>query len=419
MRPVISFWVRGVAILAAAQVAVNGLGVWPAEAISAFALNTMTPLAVCVAIVTLLLIVQERRYAAVAPYILFFSISATSVFGLTKTLTGSHAASTNLFLYGLSFYTASLAYLAHRRCLGLRSALLASNPLLIVTGPIATQFRSLRYRGLRRRINYFLPYVFFGLFLQQTVATPLTRTFRLLRETDIVSSLTFATIFELFVYANFCGLSLIVFGVAGLAGFRVPLNFRQPFSSTNVVEFWRGWHTSLSAVLKGLFYAPARKRVGRSSAIVAVYLASAMWHGVTLNFVCWGLFHATMFALTLRLMRGSHTRVATGVLGFAIVIGRLLFADSDSIRLVQKLRFRFTDFSVFRTLRYMPGTTKLALVLIALIVASEFLLRGKPYFRQRNYKFYRLPVVQFVLLALMLLTLARETGINYAVYGQR
>ena len=54
---------------------------------------------------------SNKRFSLVAPYILFFTISFTSLIGLTKTLTGSHATSSIPMLYGLSFYTASIAYL--------------------------------------------------------------------------------------------------------------------------------------------------------------------------------------------------------------------------------------------------------------------------------------------------------------------
>jgi D-alanyl-lipoteichoic acid acyltransferase DltB (MBOAT superfamily) len=419
LREVGIFWLSAVAILAAAQVLTNGIGVWNALTVSEFVQKSTIPLAACIVIFALLYAAGERIRQQVAPYVLFFAISATSVLGLTKTLTGSHATSTNLLLFGLSFYTASLAYIVHSGRLSLNSALLASNPILIITGPIATQFRDIRYRGMRRRIEYFLPYVVLGLFLQQTVATPLTKTFGLLNETDVLSSLAFATIFELFVYANFCGLSLIVFGLAGLAGFKVPLNFRQPFSSTNVIDFWRGWHTSLSTVLKVLFYAPSKKLFGTTAALFAVYLASAMWHGVTLNFLLWGLFHAAMFVLTMRLLRRGLRIPAFLALGVAVVIGRMLFADSDSSRLFEKLQFKFVDFTVLYDLYYMPGATKLALGLIIVFVALEILLQTKPYFSQRNYKFYRLPVIQFAMLALMLVTIADGVGVDYAVYGQR
>src|SRR5262249_46891394 len=134
--------------------------------------------------------------------VLFFSITVTSAFGLTKTMTGAYAASTNIILYGFAFYTTSIAYLLHSQRLSATSILVASNPLLLITGPIATIFGSIHHYSFHKRARYFLPYIILGLFLHQAIATPLTKTFNLIALTDIVSSCTFAAIFELFVYAN-------------------------------------------------------------------------------------------------------------------------------------------------------------------------------------------------------------------------
>jgi len=82
----------------------------------------------------------------------------------------------------------------------------------------------------------------------------------------------------------------VIYGFYGIIGVRVPLNFRQPFSSTNIVEYWRAWHISLSMVLKALFYHPTKRFLGTNFAILLVYLASAMWHGVTANFFLLGSF---------------------------------------------------------------------------------------------------------------------------------
>jgi alginate O-acetyltransferase complex protein AlgI len=84
-------------------------------------------------------------------YILFFSITVTSALGLTKTLTGSHAESGNIILYGFSFYTASIAYLLHSKRLSVKSIAVVSNPLLLITGPIATCFWSIRHYSFKKR----------------------------------------------------------------------------------------------------------------------------------------------------------------------------------------------------------------------------------------------------------------------------
>ena len=158
-----------------------------------------------------------------------------------------------------------MAYLISQDRFGYKSVLFVSNPLLLSTGPIALFFRNISHKSLRKRIEYFFPFIIVGTFIFQIVGIPLTEFFFLIESTDVVSSIIFAAIFEIFVYANFCGLSLLLFGLFGLFGYRIPLNFNQPFSSRNIIEFWRGWHTSLSKVLKVLFYKPLRKNALYSS----------------------------------------------------------------------------------------------------------------------------------------------------------
>lgn len=137
-------------------------------------------------------------------YLLFFSISFASLLGFTETLTGSHAESTNILLYGLSFYSASMAYLIAQNKFNYQSVLSISNPLLLSTGPIALYFKRISYKSLRHRIEYYVPFIIVGTFMFQVIGSPLTEFFFLIDKTDIVSSLTFAAIFELFVYVNFC-----------------------------------------------------------------------------------------------------------------------------------------------------------------------------------------------------------------------
>ena len=159
-------------------------------------------------------------------YLLFFSISFASLLGFTETLTGSHAESSNILLYGLSFYTASMAYLITQNKFNYQSVLSISNPLLLSTGPIALYFKRISYKSLRHRIEYYVPFIIVGTFMFQIIGSPLSEFFFLIDKRDIVSSLIFAVIFELFVYVNFCGLSLLIYGVFGVLGFRIPLNFR-------------------------------------------------------------------------------------------------------------------------------------------------------------------------------------------------
>jgi D-alanyl-lipoteichoic acid acyltransferase DltB (MBOAT superfamily) len=148
-------------------------------------------------------------------------------------------------------------------------------------------------------------------------------------------------------------------------------------------------------------------------------MASAMWHGITLNFLLWGLLHAVFFSLTLLLLKRRIPVLPTVLMVVGIVVGRMVFADADSERLLQKMAFEFTDFSVFNALRHLPPATRNAFLLIVTMVLAEFAFQRTALFKNRNYKFYRLPVVQLILLLMVLLSVKQGLGVDYAVYGQR
>jgi len=380
--------------------------------------KAIVSLSLCSLIVLAALALDESK-SQLSKYVLFFFITITSAFGLTRTLTGSHAESDNIILYGFSFYTVSIAYLLHSKSLSAKSIAAVSNPLLLITGPIATCFRSIQHYSFKKRFTYFFPYVLVGVFLHQTIATPLTKAFHLIDLTDVISSIVFAVIFELFVYANFCGLSLLIYGVCGIIGVKVPLNFRQPFSSANIVEYWRAWHTSLSIVLKSLFYNPAKRFLGTNFAILLVYLASAMWHGVTANFFLWGLFQASIFILTIVFLRRAAIFVPFVLMIPSVVIGRALFADSDFGRLLEKLSFQYSGLVILPKLAALTNTSKFALLLGIFFIVAEIVFQKCRYFNRRNYKFCRIPIVQLILLIILLVTIYDESGLTYAVYGQR
>ena len=368
-------------------------------------------------IISILKLIESRLIS----YLLFFSISFTSIFGITKVLTGSHSESSFLLLYGFSFYTTSLAFLHFKQKVSIVDAWKISNPLLLFTGPIAVFVKDISYKSTQQRISYYLPFIVVGIFYFQIVGSPLVQYMFLLNETDLVSAIVFATIFEIFVYSNFCGLSLIVYGLAGICGFKVPLNFRQPFSSTNLIDFWRGWHTSLSVVLKTLFYDQFRAKLGLFGALLVVYISSAMWHGITFNFLLWGVLHTIAFYLTVKILK---TKIPfKQVLVFflmvcAIIFGRMIFADNETSRLLEKLSFNFVDFSFIEGLLSVPRSSKLALILGVALIVIEFLFQNNRFLKKRNYKHLRLPLVQVILMFYFLL-FVMYTGGDYAIYGQR
>jgi alginate O-acetyltransferase complex protein AlgI len=102
------------------------------------------------------------------------------------------------------------------------------------------------------------------------------------------------------IYADFSAYSDIAIGSARLFGIKVPENFDWPYFQTNITEFWRHWHISLSSWLMDYVYIPlggSRAPVPRIYMnLLVTMLISGLWHGAGLNFIVWGLLHGLMLA---------------------------------------------------------------------------------------------------------------------------
>lgn len=102
-------------------------------------------------------------------------------------------------------------------------------------------------------------------------------------------------LFSIQIYADFSGYSSIARGVSKLLGIELMKNFEQPYLSTNITEFWRRWHISLSSWLKDYLYFSLggnRKGVKRTYInLMITMLLGGLWHGASWNFVIWGGLH--------------------------------------------------------------------------------------------------------------------------------
>lgn len=97
------------------------------------------------------------------------------------------------------------------------------------------------------------------------------------------------------IYSDFAGYSLMALGVGKILGFELTENFRRPYFSFSVTDFWRRWHISLSTWLKDYIYIPlGGSRCSKSRNyfnIVITFLVSGIWHGANWTFIIWGLLH--------------------------------------------------------------------------------------------------------------------------------
>lgn len=101
--------------------------------------------------------------------------------------------------------------------------------------------------------------------------------------------------FTIQIYGDFSGYSDIAIGAARTMGFTLMENFRTPYFSRSITEFWRRWHISLSTWFRDYLYIPLggnRVSPGRRYLnVFIVFLISGLWHGASWNYIIWGGLH--------------------------------------------------------------------------------------------------------------------------------
>ena len=102
-----------------------------------------------------------------------------------------------------------------------------------------------------------------------------------------------AVTYSMELYFDFWGYSLMAAGIGVMLGFPFVVNFDQPYGSGSVSEFYRRWHATLGSWFRDYIYIPlggSRKGEGRTVFnLLVVWLITGFWHGVTPNFIMWGL----------------------------------------------------------------------------------------------------------------------------------
>lgn len=174
----------------------------------------------------------------------------------------------------------------------------------ITSGPIDRPERILKQIQIRHKFDEdsFLQgflYVLWGYFQKMILADRLAIIVNAVYADSIqyagVPMILTSIFYTLQIYFDFAGYTYIALGIARMLGYTCQINFRQPYFSTSIKEFWQRWHISLSTWLRDYIYIPLggnRKGTYRKYVnILITFLVSGFWHGVGLNYVIWGLIH--------------------------------------------------------------------------------------------------------------------------------
>jgi alginate O-acetyltransferase complex protein AlgI len=124
--------------------------------------------------------------------------------------------------------------------------------------------------------------------------------------------------FGLQIYFDFSGYTDIAIGLGRLAGISLPENFDRPYLQSNLVAFWNRWHITMAKWFRFYVFNPVTRRLRGSSRLpnwviigigqVLTMALIGLWHGITPNFLLWGLWHGTGLFITNRLIAFSRNR---------------------------------------------------------------------------------------------------------------
>ena len=177
----------------------------------------------------------------------------------------------------------------------------------LVTGPIERPANLLRQLHEEKEFRYEnvskgMRLILFGFFVKMVVADHLgeyvDEVYGHLDEYNSWTVLCCMVFYSFQIYCDFFGYSTIALGSAKLMGFDITDNFKSPYLSKNIAEFWHRWHISLSTWFRDYVYIPlggSRVKFGRwMFNILVVFVLSGIWHGAAWTFLLWGFVHGLL-----------------------------------------------------------------------------------------------------------------------------
>jgi alginate O-acetyltransferase complex protein AlgI len=148
--------------------------------------------------------------------------------------------------------------------------------------------------GLRRFLKGFAKKVL----IADTLATVVVPIFGL-KSPTITPGFAWLVIisYSLQLYYDFSGYTDMAIGLGNMMGVRFMENFNLPYLSKSISEFWRRWHISLSTWFREIVFYPLERRrfkwYGQQINILIVFMLTGLWHGLTRNFLLWGVLHGS------------------------------------------------------------------------------------------------------------------------------
>ena len=156
--------------------------------------------------------------------------------------------------------------------------------------------------------------------------------------------------YTLQIFYDFSGYTDMAIGIGQMLGFTLPENFRSPYRSLSVSEFWRRWHMTLGSWFKEYLYIPLggnRKGLIRTFVnLGVVWMATGIWHGAAYNYILWGIYYGILIMTEKAINNTAFyyslpKPVKWGYTFFAVAIGWVLFRCGSLDQINQYLTTMF------------------------------------------------------------------------------
>ncbi len=226
----------------------------------------------------------------------------------------------------------------------------------LVTGPIERPANLLRQLHEEKKFRYEniskgMRLILFGFFIKMVVADHLgeyvDEVYGHLDEYNSWTVLCCMVFYSFQIYCDFFGYSTIALGSAKLMGFDITDNFKSPYLSKNIAEFWHRWHISLSTWFRDYVYIPlggSRVKFGRwMFNILVVFVLSGIWHGAACTFLLWGFAHGLLHIVE-KVLRDRMPKKETQSKWLKISIDALCMLKTFVLVTLFWVMFRATDF---------------------------------------------------------------------------
>jgi len=321
----------------------------------------------------------------------------------------------------------------------------------LVAGPIERSrhllpqlktFKSLDYKNVSTGFKLILWGLFTKVVIADRLALVVNTVYNDVYAYSGISYLIATFFFTYQIYLDFSGYSNIAIGVAKLFNIDLMENFRRPYFSKSITEFWGRWHISLSTWFKDYLYIPlGGNRVSKSRWIfntLVVFVVSGFWHGANYTFLIWGGIHGIMLVIE-KLFYGRKIKdIKPGItlsnvwkwmITYSIVIFAWIFFRAnnvqDAIYIIKHLfDLNLTDFKMLATsggTSHLLGISTydfiLSIFLISLFLLINFNVRKKGLVNSINSLPFYVRWFLYIIITIIILWFGKF-GFNEFIYFQ-